>query len=179
MERLDSILYKAHSFERRNWLMSKVILENALKDFPNEKVLYTELGDLFSKRKMYKKAIEYYSLAYKMDTSDEDIIYKIASNFLSLDQFALSLEYYKKIKNKTPEIYYNTAYAYSRIGETTKSLEILQMLIKEYNTTEIPYLLLSEIYYSHKQYKKALDILDKAEKKFGESSAILYLKASI
>ena len=179
MDRLNDILYKAQQHKKRNWLLSKVILENALQDFPNEKLLYVELGDLYSYRKMYKKAIQYYTNALKFTENDNDLLFKIATNFLHIDQFALSIEYYDQIKEKDAETLYNIAYAYSRLHKHEKSIEILYDLIENYNTTEIPFLLLAEIYYSRRDYKKSLQTLDDAEKKFGESAAIFYLKASV
>ena len=182
MGKLDTILYQAEAFKKQNWLLSKHILENALKDFPNEKILYMELGDILTSQKIYKKANEYYIEALNFcdnQKEKDDLLYKIATNFLNIKEYPLAINFYEKINEKTPEIKYNIAYAYLENRKYLTSLDILFDLIKQKNITQIPYLLISEIYYSMHQDDKALDYLDQAEERFGETAAIFYLKASI
>ncbi len=179
MDKLESLILKAKSHKKTNWLYSKIILERGLKDFPNEKVIYIEIGDLFTDRKIYKKALEYYTEAYKIDPEDDDLNFKIANVFLILNKSALALNYLLQIKDKTTEVLYNISYAYSQIGKTNKSIMILEDLISQDISTEIPYLFLSEIYYTQRKSDTALKILEKTEKKFGPKASIYYLKASV
>ena len=131
-------------------------MENAIKDFPEERILYTELGDIFTSKKMFKKAIEYYLKGMNVSKeNNDDILFKIATNFLSLDEYALAIDYYERMESRDGEVLYNIAYSYSRLNKSKKSLEILKELIKKDNITEVPYLLMSEIYYANKLYKEA------------------------
>jgi len=178
MDRLKQALFKAKSNKKINWLLSKNVLEEAIKEFPNEKVLYLELAELLNSKKMYVEAIKNFQKALKYAPNDDKIIFKIGTCFLSINEFALALDYYKQIDDDFPELIYNKAFALSKIDKISQSIEYIKKLIENRPSTDIPYLFLAELYYSQGLFNKAVETLTKAERIFGEKGAIFFIKGS-
>lgn len=178
MDRLKQVLFKAQSNKKINWLLSKKVLEDAIEEFPNEKKVYLELAQLLNSKKMFADAIKNYQKALMYDKNNSDIIFKIGTCFLNLNEYALALDYYNKIEDDFPELLYNKAFALSKMDKTDESIEYIKELIATNPSNDIPYLFLSELYYSQGLFKKAIEILTKAERIFGEKAAIFFIKGS-
>ena len=178
MDRLKQILFKAQSNKKINWLLSKKVLEDAIEEFPNEKQVYLELAELLNSKKMFAEAIKNYQKALEYDSQNPDIIFKIGTCFLSLDEFALALDYYNQIEDDFSELLYNKAFALSKMDRHDESIEYVKELIATNPPNDIPYLFLSELYYSQGLFKKAIEILTKAERIFGEKAAIFFIRGS-
>jgi len=178
MDKIDKVLIKIHYIKRRNWLEAIALLKKNLKIYPNSKELYLELANIYSHHKIFRKAIEMYLNALNLSENDQSLLFKIANNFLALNEFKLALDYYGRVNDRFPELFYNKAYALSKIGKTSESIALLKELIDEFNTSEIPYLFISELYFSQKYYNKAIRYIELAEKKYGQRGAFHYLKGA-
>ena len=131
MERLKQVLFKAQSNKKINWLLSKKVLEDAIEEFPNEKQVYLELAELLNSKKMFAEAIKNYQKALVYDPQNHDIIFKIGTCFLSLNEFALALDYYNQIEDDFSELIYNKAFALSKMEDLKSNL----FLYKRYMST--------------------------------------------
>lgn len=178
MDKLKRVLFKAQSNKKTNWLLSKNVLEEAIKEFPNEKQIYLELAELLNSKKSYAKAIKNYQKALVYDKNNSDILFKIGTCFLNLNEFPLALDYYNQINDDFPELIYNKAFALSKINKIDQSIEYLKELIEKGTSNDVPYLFLSELYYTQGLFKKSIEILDKAERIFGKKGAIFFIKGS-
>ncbi|MCD4818334.1 MAG: hypothetical protein K8S23_06550 [Candidatus Cloacimonetes bacterium] len=178
MNKIDKILVQVHYLKKKNWLEAIALLKQNAKIYPKSDELYLELAEIYSQHKIHRKSIEMYLNALYLRKSDQTLIFKIANNFLALNEFKLALDYYGKINDRFPELFYNKAYALSKIGKSSESIVLLEELIEEFKTSEIPYLFLSELYFSRKEFNKAIKYIEIAERKFGHKGAFHYLKGA-
>jgi tetratricopeptide (TPR) repeat protein len=102
----------------------------------------------------------------------------MGNNFLALEEYQLAIDFLGKIRETFPELIYNKAYAYSKLGKLEISIDLMEHLISDYATSEIPYLFLSELHFIKKDYQMALKYLELAEKRFGRRGSFHYLKGA-
>ena len=176
MNKIENILWQAKLQKNKNWLKVRKLLKEGLEEFPEEKELMLALADLYLSKKIYRKAIEQYQKALELDRNNEFTIFRIGNCFLSLNEYRIAIDYYEKLEKQFPELLYNLAFAYSKIGRVDKSLEILTNLLNFKVNSELPYLFLAELYFSKNKFKKAIEYIDKAEKSFGKRGTICYLR---
>ena len=178
MNKIDKILVQVHYLKKINWLKAIALLKESIIAHPKSDELFLESAEIYSQHKIHRKAIEMYLNALHLRKYDQTLLFKIANNFLALNEYKLALDYYEKINDRFPELFYNKAYALSKIGKTSESIVLLEKLIKEFKTSEIPYLFLSELYFSRKEFNKAIKYIEIAERKFGNKGAFHYLKGA-
>jgi len=177
MNKLNKILWQARMQKKTNWLKAKKMLEDATSEFPKEEKLHLALAELFTEKSLHKKAIKHYHKAITLTGQNDMVLFRMGNCFLTLNEFKMALDYYGKVKEEFPEMIYNKAYAYSKIGRLDLSIQLLEEM-KKYNLhSEIPLIFLAELYFSQKDYENALLNLDKAERQFGPMAALYYLRA--
>jgi tetratricopeptide (TPR) repeat protein len=177
MEKKEQIFWQVKLMKNKNWIFTKNLLEDAIKEYPKEKKLYSELGHIYYSKQLFRRAIEHFHKALMIDPADEDILFHLGNCFLSLGEFKVAADYYNDIHTNSPELLYNKAYAHTKLGDLDAAIEHLEKLL-DYNIgNEIPYTFIAELYITRKKFKQALYYLAKAEKKFGSQSAIHYMKA--
>lgn len=175
-ENLNNILWQARFEKKTNWLKARKTLLQAIKEVPEEKILYEELAELYSVKKLYKMAIEFYQKSFELDKSDENVIFKIANNFMSIGEYKLALFYYKQINSFIPEAMYNKAIALLKIDKRRECVQVLEDLIRSKPSSEYPYLFLVEQYINEREYDKAISTLSVVEKMFGKKGKVSFLK---
>jgi len=177
MNKLNKILWQARMQKKTNWLKAKKMLEDATFEFPKEDKLHLALAELFTEKALHKKAIKHYHKAITIAGQNDMVLFRMGNCFLTLNEFKMALDYYGKVEDEFPEMIYNKAYAYSKIGRLDLSIQLLEEM-KKYNLhSEIPLIFLAELYFSQKEYENALENLNKAEKQFGPMAALFYLRA--
>jgi len=176
MEKVESILWQAKMQKKRNWLQVRKLLLDGIKQFPQETALYLELGTLYESKKMFRKAIDIYQKAIEIVNYDYQIFYRIGNCFIAINEFSIAVDYYERIEDPFPEILYNTAYAYSRIGKTEKAILILKKVLEYPVVSQIPYVFIAELYFSQRQYDKVIHYIEIAENKFGKQGTFFYLR---
>jgi len=140
--------------------------------------VYTTLGDLFSREKLYSGARRYYSDILKLKATDYETMEKLADTYL-LDMESDSAEFvYKKLILKYKEdnntlrlvqIYQKLANAYDQGGNYAKSLyyylpiEVLIERSSDLQQRAILYNNLGRQYANLRDYGKALEYFKKAE----------------
>ncbi|MDY6915407.1 MAG: tetratricopeptide repeat protein [Candidatus Cloacimonadota bacterium] len=176
MSKIDKIIWQAKYGKSRNWLEIKKSLERGIKEYPQAAELYLELGRLYQYKKLYKKAINAFQQALKLDSHNDELKFKIGNCFLFMREYQLALDYYLKIENDIPEYYYNRAFAYSKLGKLTIAADIIKKLISYNINSEIPYFFLAELSFNMGKYQETIKYVNIAENKFGAKATIFYLR---
>lgn len=176
MDKATALLWQARFEKKTNWLRGTEILQEALAADNGNYEILLELGDIYSDKKLYKKAIDVYLRILQKYPHDSSALFKIANCYLTINEAAIAIRYYDLIEEYFPEALYNKAIAYSRLGHSEKTVEILENLIENNPVTELPFYLLSEQYMELKDYHKALEKLSVMNKQFGNQGKILFLQ---
>ncbi len=179
MNEIDKILWQVRFEEKRNWLKAKRILQKGLRSYPRNKKLVSRLGKLYQAQRLYNKAIEVYLQILQNNPSDEKIIFQLANCYLLQKEYRLALNQLKKINSSFPELHYNRAYAYSKLEYFQQAIAELEQINMDATLNELPIIFQAELNFINRNYEKALKLLDKAEKKFGEKGTIYYLRGLI
>ena len=179
MDNAKKILIQADFLRKTNWLKSVKLLKDGIKKYPKEKSLILAISRIYTNHKMHRKALEMYLRALSLDSKNHDILFQVGNCFLAMKEYKLAIDYYGKIhSNEFPELIYNKAFAYSKLSKIETSISLLESLIEKAPLSEIPYLFVSELYFSKKDFHSALRYLILAEKKFGKKSSLHYLKGA-
>ncbi|MFO7895479.1 MAG: tetratricopeptide repeat protein [Candidatus Cloacimonadales bacterium] len=176
MEKAKKLLWQAKMTMKTNWLSAREILENGTRDYPEELDLYIALGDLYMKKELHKKAIENYQKALKIAPKDERILFKNGNCLLMLDEFRLALDQYNLCETDFPELTYNKAFAYYKLGKIEQSIDLMKEIVKLPQHSEMPLIFITELSFIQRDYKAAIYYMEKAEKRFGRQGNLQYLK---
>ncbi len=82
------------------------------------------MGNIYYLRENWKKALEYYNLAYEKDPSDKRILLCLARVHNELENYGIAREIYDKLKEIDPELALKFSYLGLRTEEALKSEEI-------------------------------------------------------
>lgn len=176
MTKDNNYIWQARFALKNNWIMAVNILENAIKELPEDKSLYFELADIYANRKNYENAIENYEKILKLDSKDDYARFKLGNCYLSLDEAKLALSYYNEITEEMPEAMYNKAIALQRLNKMNESIKILKELIDMNPDSELPYFFLIEELVAMSKSEKALEYIKKAEVKFYDNPTLHFYK---
>ncbi len=176
MSEITNIIYKAKFEAESNWIKASMILSKAIEDFPAEKKLYDELGNLYFKKGMPEKAAETYKKAVDIDKSDTDLTYKTAYCLLLNEEYEKAIEYFDLIGDTIPEAIYNKCISLYHINRVQKAIELLEELIEKNNYSERPFILLGKIYLEYERYGKAIAMTNTALELYPNSHELLYIR---
>ncbi len=176
MDDIQNIIWQVKFERKRNWLHAVRILEESLLLHDNDPFLLTEMGDIYTGKKLHKKAIEMYQKALEKDSKEPNLLFKIANCYLSMNEMNIALYYYDQMGDPFPEAKYNKAIALSRVNRVAESIVLLEELIQIRPDSELPYFFLIEQYLSQKEYDKAIERLNLTEQIFGKSGKISFLR---
>ena len=124
-KKLNNILWQAKMQLNTNWLESKRILQTGLEEYPRNIELLLFLAEVYFSKKLFRKAIGVYHEILKIEPDNENAIFQIANSFMVINEFKLAISYYDRLHANFPELLYNKAYAYSKVGRNEKSIRIL------------------------------------------------------
>lgn len=176
MKEIQNLIWQAKFEKKSNWIKAVKLLQDYIKEEPNNKQVLAELAEIFLEKKLYKKGIEYYQKILQLTPSNSNALFKIANSYLTLGEHKIALNYYDKIQDYFPESMYNKAIALNRMGKNNESIEILEKLVSSTPTTQLPYFFLIEQYLSKKNYRNAIKYLDIVEKRFGKQGKVFFLR---
>jgi tetratricopeptide (TPR) repeat protein len=176
VEEAKKLLWQAKMTMKKNWLSAREILENGTKKYPEELDLLRALGDLYMKKELHKKAIESYQKALKLAPQDEQLLFKNGNCLLMLDEFRLALDQYNQCEVDFPELTYNKAFAYYKLGKIEQSIDLMKKIVKLPQHSEMPLIFITELCFIQRDYKAAIYYMEKAEKTFGPQANLQYLK---
>ncbi|MDD2650593.1 MAG: tetratricopeptide repeat protein [Candidatus Cloacimonetes bacterium] len=138
MNTVNNYIAQVRHLAERNWIKAVSIAEEGIKAFPNEPLLYAELGYLYIQKENHKGAIEYFTKALKYAPDNNEYIFNLGTTYLKLEKFEESIKAYDRAKSYVPEILFNKTYAYRMTDNTEKEFECLkQMADNKYRKEEI------------------------------------------
>ena len=97
------------------------------------KVIFREMGDLYSSVKDYEKAERYYQLAYRADINDFTLLKKIADTYYLRGNLNEALKYNERGARRNPNDYnwaFSIATLYKEIGDKANAILFLEEAIK-------------------------------------------------
>tara|TARA_B110000008_G_C16911505_1_gene540916 strand:- start:531 stop:1490 length:960 start_codon:yes stop_codon:yes gene_type:complete len=144
-------------------------LKKLIKIYDNNKILLTSLADLYRLEKKYNKAIEFYTKSIKINVKSIDIDWRLfylrgicferSSNWeMAEKDFINSL----KINPDSPEVLNYLAYGW--LERNIKLNEATKMLKQAYKANPDSYYIADSLawaYYKKKEYKKAVNLMEK------------------
>lgn len=176
MKEIDKLIWQSRLQRHKNWLKVRNLLLDGINKFPKNREIYLELADLYVSKNIYRKAIEVYQRVLWFNKEDQFILLRIGNCFLSLKEYSLAIDYYNMIQKPEAEMLYNKSFAFSRLGKSDDAIKNLEKIF-EYNlTSNIPYILMAELQFSKRQYRKAIEYIEISEEKFGKNKTHFYLK---
>lgn len=175
-KKLNNTIWHAKMQLKKNWLESTRILQKGLKVFPQNIDILLFLAEIYFKKKLFRKAVGVYHQILKIDPQNETAIFQLANSFMAFNEYKLAIDYYNRMLIHSPEVIYNKAYAYSKIGRNDKSIAILKEIFNYKISSILPYIFLAELYFLEGKHKDTIKTLEETEKKFGKRANISYLK---
>ncbi len=176
MTSLSNMIWQAKCMLKKNWLMAVNILEEAISIYPEEKEPLYELAEIYSKYDKSREAINIYEKILKLDRNDDYTRFKIANNYLALNEPKLAIVYFNEIKEPFPESEYNKAIAYQRLGQDKETISILKEIVNKKYDNDLPYIFLAEQYIKIHEFEKAIEVLNLIISISAETGAILFYK---
>ena len=174
-KKLSNILWQAKMQLNTNWLESKRILQTGLIEFPKSVELLLFMAEIYFSKKLFRKAVGVYHQVLKIDPENENAIFQLANSFLAISEYKLAIDYYDRLYPNFPELLYNKAYAYSKIGRNDKSIAVLENIFYYKITSLLPYVFLAELYFLDGRHEDSIKTLEKAQLIFGKHGNISYL----
>ncbi len=174
-KKLSNILWQAKMQMNTNWLEAKRILQIGLIEFPRSVELLLFMAEIYFSKKLFRKAVGVYHQVLKIDPDNETAIFQLANSFLAISEYKLAIDYYDRLYPNFPELLYNKAYAYSKIGRNDKSIAVLENIFYYKITSLLPYVFLAELYFLDGRHEDSIKTLEKAQLIFGKRGNISYL----
>ncbi|MFC1898145.1 tetratricopeptide repeat protein [Candidatus Cloacimonadota bacterium] len=177
MDRIDNIIWQIKYELKHNWLLARNILRKAIEENPDNTKLQTTLADLYHSKRLFRKAIAEYQKVLPITPNRSSILYRIGNCFLAVNEFKLAFNYYDQVPDDFPEIFYNKAFALSKLNRPDEAIETLEKLtLNLIISSEMPYIFLAELHYTRREFEKTINYLNLAEKNFGKKGSIFYLR---
>ncbi len=174
-KKLNNILWQAKMQLKTNWMGARRILQTGLKEFPNNIELLFFMAEVYFSKRIFRKAIGVYHEILRIEPQNNSAIFQIANSFMAISEFKLAIDYYDRLYANFPELLYNKAYAYSKIGRNDKSITVLENIFNYKISSILPYIFLAELYFLDGRHKDAIKSLEKAQEKFGKRGNVSYL----
>ncbi|MDO9576974.1 MAG: tetratricopeptide repeat protein [Candidatus Cloacimonadales bacterium] len=178
MDKIDNILWQVKYEMKHNWLQARNILRTEIEANPGNAKLLTTLADLYQSKRLFRKAIAEYQKALPISPHRNAILYRIGNCFLALNEYKLAFSYYDQLQDDFPELFYNKAFALSKLNQPDEAIETLETMFSlNYSiSSEMPYIFLAELHYTRLEFDKTIHYLDIAENNFGKKGSIFYLR---
>ena len=179
LNEINNLIQRANALVKTNWLQAVSILQDALKEEPENLSLLVNLGDIYLERHLCEKALSYYHKAISLLPDNPQLLFLIGTCYFSLGEYRIANSYYNRIPDPPPEILYNIALSYAFLGSYQESIDIINKILKVMDDNPFIYFLLIEQYIRIQNYDCAYDIILTAEKKFGKHRQLLLLSALV
>lgn len=176
LKKLNNILWQAKMHLNTNWLEAKRVLQTGLEEFPKNTELLLFMAEIYFSKRLFRKAVGVYHEILRIEPDNETAIFQIANAFMAINEYKLAINYYDMLYDNFPELLYNKAYAYSKVGRNERSIEILENIFNFKISSLLPYIFLAELYFLAGRHEDSINTLEKAQQKFGKRGNICYLK---
>ena len=176
---INNLIQRANALLKTNWLQAVYILQEALKEEPDNLSLLVNLGDIYLERQLYERALSYYQKAISLLPDNPQLLFLIGTCYFSLGEYRIANSYYNRIPDPPPEILYNIALSYAFLGSYQESIDIIHKILKVMDDNPFIYFLLIEQYVRIQNYDRAYEIILTAENKFGKHRQLLLLSALV
>jgi tetratricopeptide (TPR) repeat protein len=162
-EKLQIILFGIYE-KLKMYDKAESFLKNLLKNYSGRPSLYVLLGDHYRQREEYEKALKNFRKAYALKKSSGNIANMIITILLELDRPDEAREFTqdetRNLKRKK-EFLVSTAMAFTDFGYYEKAIELLDLVRIMDPSNMTTYALTASVYNKKKEYKKAIDIIEK------------------
>ncbi|MFW5629093.1 MAG: tetratricopeptide repeat protein [Candidatus Cloacimonadaceae bacterium] len=162
MSTIDSVVNRAKSIAKKNWLQAVNMLEDQVELNPGESKLYLALADILIARSQYRHALQHLLRALGHDPDNDEIIHLIGLCYMMLSEYRLALAHLKRIKNPGFDVLYNIGYAQAVSGRRKECLETMESLLEELPDHPYIYYLILEQHFSMGQLDEAIKYLNRA-----------------
>jgi len=179
LNEINNLIQRASALVKTNWLQAVYILQEALKEEPDNLSLLVNLGDIYLERQLYERALSYYQKAISLLPDNPQLLFLIGTCYFSLGEYRIANSYYNRIPDPPPEILYNIALSYAFLGSYQESIDIIHKILKVMDDNPFIYFLLIEQYVRIQNYDRAYEIILTAENKFGKHRQLLLLSALV
>ena len=109
LNEINNLIQRANALVKTNWLQAVYILQEALKEEPDNLSLLVNLGDIYLERQLYERALSYYQKAISLLPDNPQLLFLIGTCYFSLGEYRIANSYYNRIPDPPPEILYNIA----------------------------------------------------------------------
>lgn len=158
--------------ENKNSLDNQRYLDQAIKHYNSAIEIYPDffnahydLGKAYNHKKEYKKAVKSFKRVIELDSTYTNAMISIANIYEVNDLLKYSIPYYEMaISNSSDNLlYYNSlAYAWYRLGEYNKAIEVGKQAVKAYPNEFDPWSNLGKIYIKTGNNEQAIICFEKA-----------------
>ena len=144
LNEINNLIQRANALLKTNWLQAVYILQEALKEEPDNLSLLVNLGDIYLERQLYERALSYYQKAISLLPDNPQLLFLIGTCYFSLGEYRIANSYYNRIPDPPPEILYNIALSYAFLGSYQESIDIINKILKVMDDNPFIYFLLIE-----------------------------------
>jgi len=176
MDEVRKIILQAQQAEKTNWIRASQILLDGMRKHPRSPSLRNELGSIYFRRELFRKASLMFEEALYLGNGQADIIFKLGYCFLAQKEYEKAITYFDMIAAIIPEAAYNKCIALYQIDEKYQAIGCLEEIVSGECYSEKPFLLLARIYLDFERYEKSIAVLDEAEKRYGYLDELHYLR---
>lgn len=175
---IKALLWEAEHHRKSNWLLSVEILEDIIKKAPKILEAHEMLYAIFMNNLLFRKAEKIIKRAL-ISFPDNDHLYFLMGNIFLAQRgkSRLAIEWFKRVKEKFPELHFNLAIALAYQNRRRDAVQIFEKILPYFSHLPTTFTFLAEQYISLREYDKAINLLSKAEVKFPINKDIYYFKA--
>jgi len=132
----DELFAKAQKyFFQKKFEMAEVLLQEVIRNSPENALAYSYLGDIFLKKQLYDGALNLYKKALDLDPNNADNYFRIGQVYYFKKMAHESIENYNKalsLDNKLKIVYYHIGLTYLMLlRDKDKTIENWEIFIRE------------------------------------------------
>lgn len=146
---------------------------------PYYKRSFINQGNIFYKKRKFKKALKYYWKASKIFKNDKDIAFSLGMVYRRLKNYALSAAYFEKADNEDFRVNFYIASAYQNLKRLNDAIKRMKsaVLIRPNSSKALGalgnyYYMAAEKLQKKKQYENVLDLLKKSKQLFKKAKSL-------
>ena len=178
-QQLTNLILRAEALMKSNWVHGLQLLEDAVREHPEDPRPYLSLAEFFTKRQLFKQAIKNLLTASKLLPNDANIKYMLGNCYFATGEYRMAIIYYDMVADPWVDIQYNKALALAYLGESSQSITQIKTLLNKVDNLPFIYFLLIEQLLYNSEFKEAQFYIRQAESKVGKHGHLLFLKAVV
>ncbi len=176
-QQLTNTILRAEALMKSNWIHGLHLLEEAVREYPEDPRPYMSLAEFYIRRQLFDKAIKNLQTATKLAPQNDSIKYLLGNCYFASGEYRTAIVYYDMIKNPFTDVQYNKALALAHLGEVHQCIALTKELLHKVDNLPFLYFLLIEQLLRLSDYDEAQAIIRQAEQKIGKHGHLMFLKA--